>query len=136
MRCWNCNHEISDSAKLCSRCEAKVGDEPTPEEMEIARALFEHLPADVEDDLHKVFQESSTAEEFANRIFVGDCPKCNSSNTDHCENDPDIDNLLVGRCIDCGQLWCTECCALLVPGKTECSCLDDEEAFQEECETE
>ena len=84
------------------------------------------MPPDVLQDLHKAVSESSTAEEFVNRIFVGDCPKCNSENTGCCENDPEIDNICVGRCFDCGQLFCTECLKLLEAGKTDCSCLDDD----------
>ena len=48
-------------------------------------------------------------EEFVNRIMVGDCPACGSSETSDCENDPEIDDPCVARCLACGQLWCPDC---------------------------
>jgi methionyl-tRNA synthetase len=56
------------------------------------------------DELRAAFETSGTADEFADRILVGDCPKCGSQDTGNCEADPEIENLLVGRCYQCGQL--------------------------------
>ena len=64
--------------------------------------------------------------------FVGACPKCEGTNTGDCENDPEIDELLVGRCYDCGQLWCTECLRLLEPQAAYCECWDEEESLEED----
>ncbi|HEV3118977.1 MAG TPA: hypothetical protein VGY58_18130 [Gemmataceae bacterium] len=127
MRCLNCNREISETAKICAHCEASVMEEPTAEEMEAARALLEQLTPEAAAELQQVFLDSDTADEFVDRIFVGNCPKCDSENTGNCENDPEIDNLLVGRCYDCGQLFCTECCRLLDSKALVCDCLDDED---------
>jgi hypothetical protein len=102
-------------------------EEPTAEEMEAARALLEQLTPEAAAELQQVFLDSDTADEFVDRIFVGNCPKCDSENTGNCENDPEIDNLLVGRCYDCGQLFCTECCRLLDSKALVCDCLDDED---------
>jgi hypothetical protein len=127
MRCLNCHHDIPDTAKICAHCEAPVMEEPTEEEMEAARALLAQLTPEAAAELQRAFLDSDTADEFVDRIFVGNCPKCESDNTGNCENDPEIDNLLVGRCYDCGQLFCTECCQLLDAKAPLCPCLDEDE---------
>jgi hypothetical protein len=127
MKCWNCQREIPETAKICVHCEEPVMPEPSAEEMEAARELLEQLPPEAVAELHEAIMSSSTANEFADRILVGDCPKCNSSKTGDCEDDPEIAELLVGRCYDCGQLWCTECCRLLDTAAPVCECWDEEE---------
>ena len=129
MHCWNCNHEIPETATNCVHCEAVVMPEPTAEELEAARSILQQLPPDVAAELQQAILDSATANEFVNRIFVGDCPKCQSANTGDCENDPEISELLVGRCYDCGQLWCTECCRLLERRRVVCECWDEEESM-------
>jgi len=68
-------------------------------------------------------------DEFLREIFVGDCPRCGSSNTHDCTA-PDfeldlegkpmkigsecsvarmLDDPCVGHCDDCDYLWCLEC---------------------------
>jgi hypothetical protein len=68
-------------------------------------------------------------DEFLREIFVGNCPRCGSSNTHDCKA-PDfaldlegkpmkigsecsvarmLDNPCVGHCDDCDYLWCLEC---------------------------
>src|SRR6476620_10114744 len=126
MRCWNCNREIPETAKACVHCEAAVGAPPSADEMEAARAFLAELPPDVAAELRQVANSSETADDFVNSIFVGNCPKCDSPNTSDCENDPEIGELLVGRCYDCGQLFCTECLKLLQAGNTECPCWDED----------
>jgi hypothetical protein len=126
MRCFNCHSELPENAKVCARCEAAVIEKPSEEEMEAAAALLEQLPPEVAADLYDVLLESSTADEFADRILVGDCPRCDGHNTSDCEDDPDIGEPLVGRCYDCGQLWCTECGRLLQPAAHECPCWDED----------
>src|SRR5438105_11565337 len=81
MRCLNCNRDISETAKICAHCEAPVMEEPTAEEMEAARALLEQLTPEAAAELQQVFLDSDTADEFVDRIFVGNCPKCDSENT-------------------------------------------------------
>jgi hypothetical protein len=132
MRCRNCNRELPPQAKVCGHCEAPVAEEPTREEMEAARALLEQLPPEAAAELQALFRDSATADEFVNHIFVGNCPACESENTGDCENDPEIGHLLVGRCYDCGQLWCTECLKLLNPKAVVCECWDEEDSFEEE----
>jgi len=126
MRCWNCNREIPQGAKVCSSCEAPVEPPPTPEELDAVRAVLEQLPPGIMSDLRQAVSESETADEFVNRIFVGDCPKCGSTDTGNCENDPEINDLLVGRCYVCGQLFCTECLRLLEPQAAKCDCCEED----------
>lgn len=127
MRCLNCLKDLPKNAKVCPHCAAAVEPEASPEEMESVRDFLSKLPPDTMAQLHELLGKSGTAEEFADRILVGDCPKCGSDQTGNCEHDPEIDNLLVGRCYACGQLFCTECESLLKVGATECPCLDEGE---------
>jgi hypothetical protein len=136
MRCLNCKREIPNTAKICMHCEAPVMEGPTEDELAAARDLLEQLPPDVFADLQRTVNDSATAEEFVNSIFVGDCPKCHSTSTGDCENDPEIGELLVGRCYDCGQLWCTECLALLTPEAPACPCWDEDLPDEDEIDDE
>ena len=52
---------------------------------------------------------------------------CRSENTGDCEHDPEINDILVGRCFDCGQLWCTECDRLLKKDCPSCECWEEDE---------
>ncbi len=126
MKCWNCLKKLPKGAKACPFCEAAVEDEPSPDEIEAVKDILDQMPADMLGDLEALVADSDSAEDFVNRIFVGDCPKCNSSETGDCENDPEIDNLLVGRCYQCGHLWCTECERPLDPKSPDCTCWDEE----------
>jgi hypothetical protein len=127
MRCLNCNCELPQRAKICAQCEAQVMEAPTEDEKQAVSFLLDHLPPEALAELRNVFDDSSTADEFVNSIFVGDCPKCASHSTGNCENDPEIADLLVGRCYDCGQLWCTECCRLLRATSPSCTCWEEDE---------
>ncbi|MFW5923282.1 MAG: zinc-ribbon domain-containing protein [Planctomycetota bacterium] len=109
MLCWNCNEEIADEAKFCPHCEADMSEQPTEAEMEAAQQVFDSLSEEDQDMLTDVFSQFDTAEEAARSIMVGDCPACLSSNTNDCENDPDIQDISVGQCLDCGYIWCLEC---------------------------
>jgi hypothetical protein len=136
MRCFNCNRDIPDTAKICAHCETPVVEAPTADEMAAAREMLERLPPDVMAELEQTIRESDTADDFINRIFVGECPKCAGTHTGDCENDPEIGELLVGRCYDCGQLWCTECLRLLQPQAAFCECWDEEPTEDEDEEDE
>ncbi len=127
MRCWNCGKKIPDKAKVCKFCEAAVETEPTEEEKEAVRDILGQMPPEALDELRTAIEGSDTAEEFADRIFVGDCPKCGSEETGNCEADPEIGELLVGRCYQCGQLWCTECGQLLERNSPLCPCWEEDE---------
>jgi hypothetical protein len=109
MICWSCRKEISDTAKRCPHCEAEVVEGPTEEWKAAALDALASMEPEVLSELRDAFEQSATGEEFLNRIMVGDCPKCGSSKTADCENDPDIEDPCVGRCLECGQLWCLDC---------------------------
>lgn len=128
MLCWSCGKELPEDAKQCKHCEAPVEPEPTPEEMEMVNELLSDMGPEVLDELRAAFEGSSTGEEFVNRIMVGDCPKCDTSDTGDCGDDPEIDDICVGRCFACGQLWCLDCGQLLKkdsPACPRCSDIDD-----------
>ena len=81
-------------------------------------------------ELRDAFEKSESGEDFVNRVMIGDCPKCGSSKTGDCENDPDIDDACVARCFACGQLWCPDCGELFKDERSvkhECPAWDDME---------
>lgn len=127
MQCWNCGKSIPDAARACKFCEAPVELEPTEEEIEAVREILDQMPAEVMDEFRAAFEQSETAEDFINRIMIGACPQCGSDETGSCENDPEIDDILVARCFRCGQLWCAECGQLLERNSPVCDCWKDDE---------
>jgi hypothetical protein len=127
MRCLNCGKNIPKAAQICQYCEVVVESEPSDENKAVVSALLEQMPPEALEELGALLDESTTAEKFADRIFVGDCPKCGSRDTGNCEDDPEIEALLIGRCYQCGQLWCTECRQSLKPGSISCPCWEDSE---------
>jgi len=134
MRCWNCRRKIPDKAKVCHYCEASMADRIPlgAEEERTVLDFMEQMPPEVLEALLATADKASTAEEFADLIMVGPCPKCGSTKTGNCEHDPDIDCILVGRCYDCGQLFCTECQKLLPRDKPECACWDEPLPFDDD----
>ena len=109
MNCWSCQKEIPDKAEFCPHCEAKVMAEPSAEEIAAAASALEAMSPELLSELRNTLDKSTSGEDFVNRIMVSDCPRCGRSNTRDCEDDPDIDDPCVGRCFDCGQLWCLDC---------------------------
>ncbi len=109
MLCWICQKQIPKGAEFCPHCEAEVRDAPSAEEVAAVADILAELRPEVLQELSEAFHESESGEDFVNRIMVGDCPKCSSSNTTDCENDPEIDDPCVGRCMECSLLWCLDC---------------------------
>jgi hypothetical protein len=124
MRCWNCGRKVTKKARVCGHCEADLTEAPSAEETAAVREFLEQMPADVFAELRDVMSDCSSADEFANRIMVGECPICGSLQTGDCEDDPEINELLVGRCYECGHLWCTECGNALKRTNPRCVCWD------------
>ncbi len=120
MECLNCGKDIPDAAKACQFCEAPVEDPPTEEEMQAAAEVFESLGPEGQELLMRAFEGSATAEDFANRLMVGVCPSCDSDNAGDCGDDPEIEHPCIGRCFECGQLWCLDCGELLKKDATDC----------------
>jgi hypothetical protein len=120
MLCWSCRKEIPDTAKRCQYCEAAVEPEPSEEDIDAVEGLLDNMSPDVMSELQAVFEESESGEDFVNRIMVGQCPACGSANTSDCGDDPEIDDVDIGRCVDCGQLWCIVCDLPLREDQLEC----------------
>jgi hypothetical protein len=101
---------------------------PSAEEAAAVMELLVQMPPDVLGELSDAMRESASAEEFANRIMVGPCPSCGSARTGDCDADPEINDPLVGRCFECGQLWCCECGKTLTRENPHCDCWNDDES--------
>lgn len=109
MKCWSCDQEISDTAQRCPHCEAPVEEEPTEEEKAAVMAALDEMDPAILGEFARVLAASSSGEDFVNQIMIGPCPKCDSDSTGDCENDPEIEDPCIGRCAECGQLWCCDC---------------------------
>ncbi len=83
--------------------------EPSAGEQGAAASVLGAMSPDLRGELQDAIVKSASGEDFVNRIMVGDCPQCGCSQTGDCENDPQIDDPCVGRCFECGQLWCLDC---------------------------
>jgi hypothetical protein len=127
MRCWNCGNVVSKKARVCKHCEADLTEAPSAEEAAAVMELLAEMPPEALAQLGEAIRESSSAEEFANRIMVGSCPSCGSDQTGDCDADPEINELLVGRCFECGHLWCTECGKAIARVRLHCDCWDADE---------
>lgn len=120
MLCWSCGKEIADDAIRCRHCEADVTGMPSDHEIESAREFLENMDPEVRSEMFRVFETSRSGEEFVNRIMVGKYPKCGSEKTGDCENDPDIEDITMGRCFECGYVWCTICDTPHTPAQDGC----------------
>ena len=126
MHCWSCGKKIGDDAKFCPHCEAQAEPEPTKQEIKVVKEMMAQMTPDVLEELQAAFQQSDSGEEFVRSIMIGDCPACGGTETGDCEDDPDVDDICVGRCFACRSLWCCECGQLFPKGQTACSqCLDE-----------
>ena len=128
MKCWNCGREIPETAKACQYCEASTETEiGSPDRRAAAQEAFEQLSPDAQETLRESAKTCPTAEEFADRCLVGDCPGCGSSNTGDLEHDPEVKDICVARCFDCGFYWCLECGRELDKRDPHCSCFEEDE---------
>ena len=114
-----CPHEegedfpVGEDCPFCPYWKGKQGSaatlddgEPMPEQAEM---LMQNIDPDAANELVNLADQCDSEEEFVNMIMVGPCPKCESVDTRDCEDDPEIDDPTIGRCGDCGQLWCCDC---------------------------
>ena len=121
MICENCGKEIPDRAKSCQYCEATVDDELDMAPGEIMGALeAAGLNEEMLGEMKELAKKAGTAEEFADMIFIGSCPKCGSDNVANCEETRGIEDETVARCFQCGLIWCAECGHELKAGEAEC----------------
>lgn len=110
MKCWNCQKEIPDGAKSCSYCEKGQNREAVePKVLEEALEAINKAEPGIVDQLRTMAECYGTAEDFANAIFAGVCPACGSEKTETCEDVQGIENIMVGRCTECGKIFCTDC---------------------------
>ncbi len=127
MLCWSCGKELPEDATRCSYCEADIVSLPNEHEMTAAREFLASMDPDLMSELHEMFESSENGEEFINRLMVGECPACDSDKTGNCEHDPDVDDITIGRCFDCGYMWCTICGTQYEPGQATCETCDAED---------
>ena len=127
MLCWNCKKEIPEWAKRCVHCEAEAASVIGPSENSSVLDLLEHLPPEEVEKLRALAHSDLTVEECVNQALVGPCPNCKSPNTGDCDEDPEIEDICIGRCFECGQFWCLECDKLLDKRKPRCTCMDGDE---------
>ena len=83
-----------------------IGDE---NESEFLSQLLESIPPELVDQFQEIADATTSEDEFVNAIMVGPCPECDSDSTRDCENDPEIEDPTIGKCDNCGQLWCCDC---------------------------
>ncbi len=130
MKCWNCQAEVADQAKSCPECEADLTD-PQPvnaETIEMINDWLSDLPEETKTMLQEYAESCNTAEEFANAILVGPCVHCQSNHVGNCEDDPDYNDITLGRCFDCGTVWCTECDHILEKNEVVCPRAEEHDA--------
>lgn len=126
IQCANCGKDIPASAKACQYCEAPVTDGPSEEEKAAVMQILDEMDPQAREALMKAARSAETGEEFISSILVGSCPNCESENTGDCEDDPEIENPLVGRCLDCHCHWCTECGRILDVAHLDCPCWNED----------
>jgi hypothetical protein len=122
MKCLNCNKTIPDGAKRCLHCEADQSDmaDLTRKDMEGGVEALEQIMPGALDELGTVAEGFETAQDFANAIFVGGCPVCDSTDVGTFDEVAGIEDPTVARCFGCGHIWCTECLQPLVKPDAKC----------------
>jgi len=108
MKCWNCLKEIPDTSKWCSYCEMAQDRKPTGSQDDVKKAL-KIIGPEMTAELEIMAASADTCEEFVAMALCGDCPACGSSETEDCENDPDINSILIARCKKCCTVFCSDC---------------------------
>ena len=106
-------------------------DEATLEQQAMMLQMLQTMDPAMASELMNLAQQCDSADEFANMIMVGTCPKCESENTTDCEDDPGLENACFGRCKDCGQLWCCDCgdsfSSSVEASTHDCPCWEEDE---------
>jgi hypothetical protein len=117
MNCQNCDKEIPDGAASCLYCEAKQTP-LDPAMMKAAIELLQSMSPEVREILRKSIEATDTADELVSLIFCPACPTCSSGKVETCDEIIGIENPMVGRCMECCALFCTECEQLFADEKT------------------
>jgi len=79
------------------------------------------MPPDLLRELAGMMRNAKSGEEFADSIFIGDCPFCGFEKATNCEDEPGIENPMVGYCPACKALFCSECRTRMTREKSECA---------------
>ncbi len=127
MKCPNCLKEMPENANICRWCETDVREHmpPCQETRDAINEFIADLPVEQIEHLDQLHRECETAEDFANAILVGNCPACGGTKVGDCDEDPDYMNSFLGRCFECGAVWCTECEHVLGDNEKECPRFDE-----------
>lgn len=121
MLCLNCGKKVASTATSCKFCKMKFEAQPQLDHDELVQLLNDAgVDADLQEEMRQLAQDAGSADEFANSIFLGDCPKCGSKKVENCDEVKGIENVTVGHCLDCGLFWCSECGYHLKKGEKEC----------------
>lgn len=107
--CWSCGKPVPKTAVHCPHCEAEVEELPSEELQAEAMQLLSQMDPSLIAMFQVIAEQSTSGEDFVNRVMIGPCPRCDSDSTMDCENDPEIDDPCIGRCGDCGLLFCSDC---------------------------
>lgn len=84
-------------------------EEMSAEDTKMAMELMQAMDPEALSEMMQLAQQCNNAEEFANMILIGPCPHCDSENTTRCKEDPELEDAGIGRCKDCGRIWCCFC---------------------------
>jgi hypothetical protein len=106
MECSNCNKPIPEGANRCLYCESDQGEmaDLTHEEMEAAATVLQQVMPGGLEQIRAMAGNFETAEDFANAIFVGACPACDSTDVGTFGEVAGIEDPTVARCFACGHL--------------------------------
>lgn len=121
-QCFNCRKPIPKGAKRCLHCEADQKDmgELTHDDMQTAAETLGQVMPGALEQLAEMAVGFNTAEDFANAIFVGGCPACDSAEVGSFDEVKGVEDPTVARCFSCGHIWCTECLQPLEKPGTKC----------------
>ncbi len=97
----------------------KNDDALTHEDMQVAQQILDSMPPEVLAEFRRLAENCENEDEFTKEIFIGDCPKCGSSNVHDCDDTP-FGDITIGQCTDCGTLWCIECDTIFAKKQTVC----------------
>lgn len=118
MPAFRWNKKVTAFLSRCRKPEIKMGEEEKRDEEKQFKDIIDALSQEAADSLERATFGSMTEEEFLRSVFVGDCPVCESANTNTTDEIEGMGDPTVGICHDCGFLWCLECGLALEAGET------------------
>jgi len=88
-----------EPTNLCETCQKEL--ECFQKRIFERETCAEYEPLPLEDLLER--------DRLVRAVMVGACPRCGGDNTYDCENNPLLEDVSVGHCLDCETYWCLEC---------------------------